>query len=175
MSRLGLRQDWSRIAVLVVGSFVLAQGLLAWDPLSPALEVYGAEQAGHGAGRKFTYITAREAERAAMRNEVLLLDVRNRADYEEAHAQGAQSGSFREFETDMVKGLRFDQTGLGKLLSNGQYRSAIVYTYDADSPLAVEAVDEIDCRTNWPNLGIIYGGFDEWQADGLPVRAGGQP
>ena len=160
--RWGLDRDWRRVAILIVGSYVLTLGLYAWHPLSPPLEVYGARQADlpAKAGREFRYVTARQA-RLSLSDEDLFLDVRDPADYQRLHATGAVSAPYRELEARAAEVTRA-----------GPFWRVIIYSYDVDSPLAVQTVAKLYGRPGLEDFRVIRGGFEEWQAAGLPVKKG---
>ena len=153
------------MAVLVVGSLVLAQALYYLHPLSPALEVYGAKQADLPASVAwaFHYVTAQEGQRLSGAG-VRVFDVRGRTDYDQMHAAGAVSLPYHELDALLDKGWDWGAR-------------CVIYTYDTDSPLALKTAGEFDpspdrIRIALVRIYVIYGGFDEWQADGLPVEKG---
>lgn len=168
--RWGLDQDWRRVAILIIGSCVLALGLLRWHPLSPPLEVYGARKTGlgdRGFWAAYHYVTARQAQQMLLKpGQVLspvLLDVRARKDYEKSHAAGAVSCPRSELEAFLKRGMPGGSTPW------------ILYAYDSDSSLALETAYGLYARGEQRCLYVIYGGFEEWREAGLPVEEGGPP
>ena len=160
----GLHQDWRRMAILVLGSYVLALALYNWSPLSPPLEVYGAKQAHLpiAVGREFKYVSAREAARlqAEQAEQTSVLDVRNREDFLLRRAEAAQSLPAHEAGTL-----------IGKMNKAAQQEPLILYAYGEDSPLAVQTAHEL-WQHGYLSLYVIRGGWDEWLAAGLPTSTG---
>ena len=162
----GLREDLPRLLALVLGSLVLALALYAWHPLSPPLAVYGARQAQLPAavGRDFRYVTAREAWDMLSRDrKAHLCDVREPADYLQSHAAGAWSLSKRE--------LRGVLPGWAHEIAPDS--PCLLYAYGENSPLAVKAIPHLK-QLGLRHLYLIRGGFEEWQAEGLPTETGPQ-
>ncbi len=159
----GLREDWRRVVILVLASYVIGAGFYRLSPLSPPLEVFGARQAGlpDSVGRQFTYLTAAQTRSwLARQPQAVLVDVRDREDYLRGHTTPAHSLPRHEMPAVLAA-------------FSAQYppsTSIILYTYSEDSPLAVQVAHELWQR-GYRQLYVLYGGYEEWvrQASRLSV------
>jgi 3-mercaptopyruvate sulfurtransferase SseA len=52
-----------------------------------------------------------------------------------------------------------------------QGSTLILYTYTAESPLAVQMVDNLT-KCGYPHIFIIHDGFEDWRAAGIPLETG---
>jgi 3-mercaptopyruvate sulfurtransferase SseA len=108
-----------------------------------------------------TYISLSEAEELSLREDVLFIDSRRKILYQESHIPGAVNVDYEE-----VRDSGFDlpaETSLDQIL--------VIYC-DGSECRSSSELAKLYAHQGCKDIRVFFGGWDEWQAAGLPIVRG---
>jgi len=160
-ARTGVLQDTWRIVIMAFSAFAIGLMINALHPQGLPLTLAEAKRPGIPlwVWEQFEFTDVNEAFETASRHEnALLVDVRDRKDYEESHATGAISLPYHEFDGTYREFA--SRVPLDKCI--------LLYCYGTDCGLSARVATRLVQR-GYANVVIVKKGFDAWTAAGLPV------
>ena len=160
-ARPGLGRDCRRITVLLVAALALALGLNALHPAGLPLVLSAVRRPGVPARiwKKLRFTDAKSASRTVSGDSnAVLVDVRDRKDYEVSHAAGAISLPYRRFDRSLPEFTARVSPG----------KRVLLYCYGTQCGLSVRVASRL-VRRGYADVVIVKKGFEAWKAARLPV------
>jgi rhodanese-related sulfurtransferase len=110
------------------------------------------------------FIPLGEAEALFVEGEALFIDSRSERDYKTGHIFGAINISFGEKKAEKFEAL--EQVSFDRVL--------VIYCDGSECRSSTELARALDLR-GFRNIKVFFGGWKEWQREGLPVSSENDP
>jgi rhodanese-related sulfurtransferase len=155
-----------RLVIIVFVSLLFGLGFNIYHPLGLPLTLSEVQRPGIPVWiwKRLRFVDAMEAYTTLQANrEVILIDVRDRKDYEKSHPKGALSFPYRGFDRSFPEfSVRVPSD-----------RVVLLLCYGTDCALSPRVGSRLVQR-GYTNVAVIKKGFEAWEKADLPVEGSGK-